>query len=227
MIIKKETIFETGHDWGALEAQALFEASQRGVDMVVMPGPGMEQLTLQEFKIRTRPEFHEQLNRQQEPYTKLKSENQQLKSQIKQLKQQIEALQQQPQPTASTPVEETKEQKNERMLRCIHQVMKEGVMTQQNHWQAILCILCDKGYYSQRTDYKGFCQWMQAMADDKHPFVPELNYNSIKKNDDYYKPYAEWKAPKGKKAQEMHNVAQRFKELLEIEEAKTVSIHAA
>ena len=225
MIIKKETIFETGHDWGALEAQALFEASQRGVDMVVMPGPGMEQLTLQEFKIRTRPEFHEQLNRQQERYTK-KRKIQHLKSQIRHLQQQIEALQQQPQPTASAPLEEPQEQKNERMLHCIRQLMEEGVMTQKNHWQAILCILCDKGYYAQRIDYKGFCQWMQAMEDDKHPFMHELSYNSIKKNDDYYKPFAEWKAPKGKKAQEMHNVARRFKELLEAEEAKTASIHA-
>ena len=219
MIIKKETIFETGHDWGALEAQALFEASQRGVDMVVMPGPGMEQLTLQEYKIRTRPEFHEQLNRQQERYTKVKRENQHLKSQIRHLQQQIEALQQQPQPTASTPVEETKEQKNERMLRCIHRVMKEGVMTQKNHWQAILCILCDKKYYPHRADYKAFIEWMKSLTDITQ-FEVELNYANLRKDSVDSKPFAEWKKPTYKKEWGMYTVAKRMKELLEEEEAK-------
>ena len=197
-------------EWRRVSAEMYRTGSNYEPDRITIPYRDITEFALEHLLLR-----------QQENYKNLETE-------YNRLKQQVEAQQQQPSHiSASAPAEESQEQKNERMLRCIHRVMKEGVMTQKNHWQAILCILCDKGYYSQRTDYKGFCQWMQAMADDKHPFVPELNYNSIKKNDDYYKPYAEWKAPKGKKAQEMHNVAQRFKELLEIEEAKTVSIHAA
>ena len=188
-------------EWRRVSAEMYRTGSNYEPDRITIPYRDITEFALEHLLLR-----------QQENYKNLEAE-------YNRLKQQIEALQQQPQPTASTPVEETKEQKNERMLRCIHRVMKEGVMTQKNHWQAILCILCDKKYYPHRADYKAFIEWMKSLTDITQ-FEVELNYENLKKDSVDSKPFAEWKKPTYKKEWGMYTVAKRMKELLEEEEAK-------
>ena len=188
-------------EWRRVSAEMYRTGSNYEPDRITIPYRDITEFALEHLLLR-----------QQENYKNLEAE-------YNRLKQQIEALQQQPQPTASTPVEETKEQKNERMLRCIHRVMKEGVMTQKNHWQAILCILCDKKYYPHRADYKAFFEWMKSLTDITQ-FEVELNYENLKKDSVDSKPFAEWKKPTYKKEWGMYTVAKRMKELLEEEEAK-------
>lgn len=188
-------------EWRRVSAEMYRTGSNYEPDRITIPYRDITEFALEHLLLR-----------QQENYKNLEAE-------YNRLKQQIEALQQQPQPTASTPVEETKEQKNERMLRCIHRVMKEGVMTQKNHWQAILCILCDKKYYPHRADYKAFIEWMKSLTDITQ-FEVELNYTNLRKDSVDSKPFAEWKKPTYKKEWGMYTVAKRMKELLEEEEAK-------
>lgn len=188
-------------EWRRVSAEMYRTGSNYEPDRITIPYRDITEFALEHLLLR-----------QQENYKNLETE-------YNRLKQQIEALQQQPQPTASTPVEETKEQKNERMLRCIHRVMKEGVMTQKNHWQAILCILCDKKYYPHRADYKAFIEWMKSLTDITQ-FEVELNYANLRKDSVDSKPFAEWKKPTYKKEWGMYTVAKRMKELLEEEEAK-------
>ena len=188
-------------EWRRVSAEMYRTGSNYEPDRITIPYRDITEFALEHLLLR-----------QQENYKNLEAE-------YNRLKQQIEALQQQPQPTASTPVEETKEQKNERMLRCIHRVMKEGVMTQKNHWQAILCILCDKKYYPHRADYKAFIEWMKSLTDITQ-FEVELNYENLRKDSVDSKPFAEWKKPTYKKEWGMYTVAKRMKELLEEEEAK-------
>ena len=204
MIMKKEKKLIPLEE---IEAERKMQAEMQKKGMNYIP----ERITIP-YQIITEFALEHLLLRQQENYKNLEAE-------YNRLKQQIEALQQQPQPTASTPVEETKEQKNERMLRCIHRVMKEGVMTQKNHWQAILCILCDKKYYPHRADYKAFIEWMKSLTDITQ-FEVELNYTNLRKDSVDSKPFAEWKKPTYKKEWGMYTVAKRMKELLEEEEAK-------
>lgn len=188
-------------EWRRVSAEMYRTGSNYEPDRITIPYRDITEFALEHLLLR-----------QQENYKNLEAE-------YNRLKQQIEALQQQPKPTASTPVEEPQEQKNERMLHCIHQVMKEGVMTQKNHWQAILCILCDKRYYPHRADYKAFIEWMKSLTDITQ-FEVELNYANLRKDSVDSKPFAEWKKPTYKKEWGMYTVAKRMKELLEEEEAK-------
>ena len=41
------------------------------------------------------------------------------------------------------------------------------LVTRKVHWQAIFRILVDRGIYSDGTDYRGFCYYVEGMSNDK------------------------------------------------------------
>ena len=68
------------------------------------------------------------------------------------------------------------------------------LVTRKVHWQAIFRILVDRGIYSDGTDYRGFCYYVEGMCPADGYRVP-LSYQSLKSisRTMYVRPFTEWR----------------------------------
>ena len=95
------------------------------------------------------------------------------------------------------------------------------LVTRKVHWQAIFCILVDRGIYPDGTDYRGFCYYMEEVFPTAEWRVP-LSYQSLKgiSRTMYVRPFTEWRYDAvygiSRQAYErMYRIAATLNELLE------------
>ena len=107
--------------------------------------------------------------------------------------------------------------------RLMHHHTPDGryLVTRKVHWQAIFRILVDRGIYPDRTDYRGFCYYMEEVFPTEEYRVP-LSYQSLKgiSRTMYVRPFTEWRydAVYGISLQayeRMYRIAATLNELLE------------
>lgn len=118
------------------------------------------------------------------------------------------------------------QEKPSSFLSCIETLMDEKdergnyLMNQGNHWIAIFRIIVDKNLGASNTDYKGFCDMIQALKPEG--FRIPLKQDNLKKISDgiFTNPFDKWKYDSTynstrKPYDKMVEIATRFKEILE------------